>query len=189
MTHSEPDPVVNCAGGSAQYGELLHTDRLLWLLDMTTDDFFCDLGSGRGKLVLHAALKTPVGYSLGVELSRHRHELAMDALHELKNRGYDGLERGGEDERIALLWADFMKGPFIEESTHVYMANTVFGDTISNQVAERCLFSDKFKVLVTTRPLHGAPWLKQARGSARLSRRCTGRQPGVTGRRCERWWS
>ena len=52
-------------GGSAQYGELSHTDRLLWLLAPTRDHVFCDLGSGRGKLVLHAALKTAVGYSLG----------------------------------------------------------------------------------------------------------------------------
>lgn len=54
---------------------------------MGVDDTFIDLGSGRGRVVLHAALKTDVGMALGVELSSLRHAIAEAALDALQQRG------------------------------------------------------------------------------------------------------
>jgi hypothetical protein len=52
-------------------------------------------------------------------MSRHRHDLALDAMYALQK------DHAGLEERVELVWANFMRGPFIEESTHIYMCNTV----------------------------------------------------------------
>ena len=44
---------------------------------LTKDDVFLDIGSGRGKMVLHMALQTPVKKCIGVELVKSRHEDAI----------------------------------------------------------------------------------------------------------------
>jgi len=54
---------------------------------MGPEDTFVDLGSGRGRVVLHAALKTDVGAAWGVELSKLRHIHAEDAYYEMEKRG------------------------------------------------------------------------------------------------------
>jgi len=47
------------------------------------DDVFLDIGSGRGKMVLHMALHTPVQKSIGVELFEARHEDAIQLKKEI----------------------------------------------------------------------------------------------------------
>jgi len=147
--------LIEGAGSSPQYGELERTGRLLRLLNLGPDDHFVDLGSGRGRLAMHAALKTQVGSAVGVEMSATRHALAEQAQAGLQGLGYDF------QGKLQLECKDFLRGPFIEEATCVYMCNTVFPDRVCTAVAERCLFAKGFRVLLTTRELYDQPWLQK----------------------------
>ena len=72
--------------GADVYGEL-EPDAFLTLLRRfapTANDVFADLGSGTGKLAALAALASPVGRAVGVELSEHRHATATEAWRRLK---------------------------------------------------------------------------------------------------------
>lgn len=87
------------AGGSASYGELESTDQLLRLLDLGPEHTFVDLGSGRGRVALHAALKTRAGRSVGLEMSQVRHRHALEAAARMQARGAhlrgEGVRGGG----------------------------------------------------------------------------------------------
>jgi precorrin-6B methylase 2 len=73
--------------GSSVYGEITHIGMksLLKHLNLTSQDTFCDLGSGTGRVCLQAALESPVGSVKGVELSRTRHTTAMTSLNKIKS--------------------------------------------------------------------------------------------------------
>ncbi|MEM7496045.1 MAG: hypothetical protein AAF471_08010, partial [Myxococcota bacterium] len=74
---------------SSTYGEITigGADQLLEAFDLTAKDIFYDLGSGRGQLVLHAALATPARKSIGIELSRMRHDEAVRAFERVTASG------------------------------------------------------------------------------------------------------
>lgn len=68
--------------GSPVYGEI-NFESVLALIDelqLTSDDVFYDLGSGLGKLVFQMYLMTPVGKSIGIELSKTRFEKAQSII-------------------------------------------------------------------------------------------------------------
>ncbi|MEM7496146.1 MAG: hypothetical protein AAF471_08600, partial [Myxococcota bacterium] len=64
------------------YGKLTtaSADLLLNEFDLRSEDVFYDLGSGRGQLVLHAALATPVRKAVGIEKSRENHEKGLRVM-------------------------------------------------------------------------------------------------------------
>ncbi len=75
------EQVIKTSKGSAVYGEitLASMDKLLNKLNLGPNDYFYDLGSGVGKLVLYTAINTPVKKSIGIELSESRHQEASIA--------------------------------------------------------------------------------------------------------------
>ncbi len=68
------------------YGEILPEGlaKLYQFVKLTVEDSFVDLGSGIGKAVLQSYLSTQMAASYGVEIDKARHELAVEALQELK---------------------------------------------------------------------------------------------------------
>ena len=64
------------------YGEITYPgiSRLLDYATMTDADVFCDLGSGVGKVVLQAFLKTPAKRCFGIEASQARYGASQDII-------------------------------------------------------------------------------------------------------------
>ena len=80
---------VNTIAGSAKavnYGEILLRTwaEVLRHVGLTSSDVFVDLGSGRGALVMLTHLRYQLRRSIGVELSRERHQMALSALQVLR---------------------------------------------------------------------------------------------------------
>ncbi|CAE7612431.1 unnamed protein product [Symbiodinium pilosum] len=61
------------------FGEILTPEEVFRLLDLGKDDVFYDLGSGRGQVVLAAALSSMPKRCVGVELMAPRHQVALAA--------------------------------------------------------------------------------------------------------------
>lgn len=119
--------VEACAGpGAAGYGELPAGEaaRLFGWLRLRPDDVFADLGSGTGKLVLQAAFETEVGRALGVELSRFRHEAALERWSRL-----------GRPERVELRCEDFRASDLREVSV-LFAGATVFPEELVSELGE-----------------------------------------------------
>jgi len=73
------------------YGEVLPEgvqavlDEINTAMPLTAEDVFYDLGSGTGKVAIHAALVTPCRRVVGIELADTRHQHACRALKEAQN--------------------------------------------------------------------------------------------------------
>lgn len=83
LSDAEDAELTRIGGTSASgYGELtrLGFKALCQRLVLTTDDYFVDLGSGGGRIVLQAAREHGVRCAIGIELARSRHELAVQNL-------------------------------------------------------------------------------------------------------------
>ncbi|CAE8611876.1 unnamed protein product [Polarella glacialis] len=119
------------AGGalaaSLVYGEILTPLHLFRTLRLGPGDVFCDLGSGRGQVVLAAAmlgdvpddrseLSGPPRRSVGVELLRPRHDAAAAALEVAPQEVQDRCDFRCEDALAADL----------REATKVYVCNAAF---------------------------------------------------------------
>lgn len=103
------------------YGEItqLGVEQFIKSLprEITSDDYFLDIGSGRGKMVLHMALSTPVKKSVGVELMESRHNDAIKLKKKI----------GSKTDRIEFHFADVFETDLLKKATIVY-ANTIMWD-------------------------------------------------------------
>jgi hypothetical protein len=64
-------------------------------------------------------------------------------------------------DRVELHCDDLMMADHIERATHVFLCNTCYTEALCSRIAERCLRSPRFKVLLTTRELPFQPWLRK----------------------------
>jgi len=76
--------------GQHVYGEITDTERLCELLGVGADDVLCDLGSGRGQLVLEAAAWGRCRRAVGVEFVPARAVLAAAALAKMSSQAGEG---------------------------------------------------------------------------------------------------
>ncbi|MEM7588611.1 MAG: hypothetical protein AAF320_00365 [Myxococcota bacterium] len=115
------------------YGEIVPdaAESLLRELQLSKDDVFYDLGSGVGKLVLHAHLATPVGKSVGVELSDTRHGLGIQALSKLRQKGLVDPSRVLQLRLENILTAD------LNDATVIYSCSTLFPDQLVKDIADK----------------------------------------------------
>ena len=86
-------------------------------LGSIVDSVFCDIGSGSGKIVMHAAACLPNMRAIGVEVSRIRYIVSL-LCHK------DSLERNEEyNDRILFKHADLLHMTSMGPLTHVYAAS------------------------------------------------------------------
>lgn len=89
---------------------------------LTPSSVLVDVGSGVGKLVLAAAVLSPVALAVGLEIEPQRAEIATSALAAATRLG---LLRAPEAERVRLLHADATRhagtaaGALLGRATHV----------------------------------------------------------------------
>jgi SAM-dependent methyltransferase len=134
--------------GSAIYGELqpAATLKLLERLELSRGDRFFDLGAGIGKVALLAAMATPVGRSVGVELSGTRIALAELAL----ARARDAKVRGVG--RVRLLAGDMLRCP-LDDATVIYTCSTAFSPAFMRRLIRRLARLPKLRTLVSLQEL------------------------------------
>lgn len=118
--------------GSATYGEIMPAAsvQLIDALDLRSGDTFVDLGSGVGKLVLTAALRSKVGRAVGVELGRDRHR---DALSVVRAAETEGLLSPGV---VELRNQDILRTS-LSGATVLYTCSTAFPYAFTERVAHR----------------------------------------------------
>jgi SAM-dependent methyltransferase len=135
---------VERARSSATYGELMPTAtvRLLEQLDLTRADVFYDLGAGVGKVVLLAAITTPVARAVGVELASRRVAAGTLALAAARAQRISGAHRAELRE------ADMLRCP-IEDATVVYTCSTAFPGPFMVRLLRRLAQLPKLRLLAS----------------------------------------
>mmetsp|Transcript_34668 Transcript_34668/g.62916 ORF Transcript_34668/g.62916 Transcript_34668/m.62916 type:complete len:278 (-) Transcript_34668:76-909(-) len=132
--------------GQWTYGEVGAVGSVVNKLGLVASDVFCDLGSGRGRLALGAAMMRPsvCAKSIGVELDENRHAIATKAATMLGTVA-DACELRCED----------MLTTALDNVSVAFCNNAVFGAELNSEVAralrtERC---GQLRLVVTTSPL------------------------------------
>jgi hypothetical protein len=135
-----------------------------------------DVGSGYGKVVLHAALAVPgLAASHGVEYVPSRAATAASLLVELRSDDSPATHSrlAAALARCELRLGDACAPKALEGYSHVYMYDKVFSEATSAALARRLQASGALRVLCSYRPL--ADWARwgltgMARcGSVRMS--------------------
>jgi SAM-dependent methyltransferase len=123
---------VRKSNGSPVYGEINQQSlqKLFSLLDLTSHDVFFDLGSGVGKVILHAALFTPVKRAVGIELSKDRHQQALIAL---KKASFWAKHI---HERCEFIHDNLMNVD-LSSATVIYTCSTAFSIRFMKEMSER----------------------------------------------------
>ncbi|GBF90034.1 histone methylation protein [Raphidocelis subcapitata] len=139
------------SAGAAAYGEILPggIDELLELFDLGPSDTFCDLGSGIGRVVLHAAMQSRVGAAVGLELSDSRLEQAEAAAEVLSGLGVP--LRPARFARADLGSCDLEAAS--GGAGHYFACSTAFGAALCRSLAERLAAAPSFRVLAASRAL------------------------------------
>ena len=143
---------VQRSRGSPTYGELMPTAslRLFEALELGRRDVLYDLGAGVGKLVLLAALATPVRRAVGIELSQARvgrgqRVLAQARRERLRGAGRAELRRGD------------MLREVLDEATVIYTCSTAFSSPFMQRLAARVATLPKLRAFVSLRDLDPDP--------------------------------
>ncbi|MGH1340846.1 MAG: hypothetical protein ACRBN8_04810 [Nannocystales bacterium] len=123
---------IERARGSATYGEIMPSAsvKLIDALELGPADTFVDLGSGVGKLVMTAALRSKVGRAIGVELGRDRHRDAVSVVREAEAEGV--LTPGVVELRNQDILRTSLAG-----ATVLYTCSTAFPYAFTERVAHR----------------------------------------------------
>lgn len=135
---------VQRARSSATYGELMPTAtvRLLEQLALTDRDVFYDLGAGVGKVVLLAALTTPVARAIGIELAPQRAARAQLALATARSQQLPGAERA------SLIETDMLAAP-LADATVVYTCSTAFPAAFMRRLQRRLAQLPSLRMVVS----------------------------------------
>ncbi len=143
---------VERSRGSATYGELMPTAtvRLLEQLELTRRDVFYDLGAGIGKVVLLAALTTPVARAIGVELSPRRVAAGNQGLALARAEGLRGAKRA------SLIEADMLRCE-LDDATVVYTCSTAFSSAFMRKLLRRLALLPRLRTLVSLQDFDDHP--------------------------------
>jgi hypothetical protein len=120
---------------------------------LTPSSSFIDVGSGYGKVVLHARLSARVAEAAGIEYVAGRAAMASDALRELRSGKHafvtpEALALLRDPAATRLTRGDATKlGAF--PFSHVYMYDKVFSDPTTEMLAAQLNASEKTKVMVS----------------------------------------
>jgi hypothetical protein len=135
---------VERSRSSATYGELMPTAtlRLLEQLALTRRDVFYDLGAGVGKVVLLAAITTPVARAIGVELAPQRVVRGQLALAAARAEALPGAKRA------TLIEADMLRCP-LEDATIVYTCSTAFPSAFMRRLMRRLAQLPRLRTIVS----------------------------------------
>ncbi len=140
------------AKSSATYGEIMPAATLQMLDDLALgpEDTFVDLGSGVAKVVLAAAIGTPVRRAVGVELAADRHERALSVVEQARAQKLIGRNTV-ELRRENILTTD------LRDATVLYTCSTAFPYSFTHRLAQRIGGLGRALTFVTLQELDTLP--------------------------------
>jgi hypothetical protein len=141
------------AASAATYGELTvaGSSTLFHALRIDEHSTFVDLGSGRGRVVLQAALESTARLAVGIELSQRRHAIAQRALTRL-TATHASLPR-----RVRFACEDIAAAAWELDATEVFVANLLFPPALNDAVARRLARAAQLRRVATLKPLDPVP--------------------------------
>jgi cyclopropane fatty-acyl-phospholipid synthase-like methyltransferase len=124
-------------GCKPTYGEITEesVDKLFELFKerINENSVFYDIGSGAGKMVIHAGLEYPFKKSCGIELSKERYELSLNLKEQF----------APNDANISFINGSFLEEDF-SDANIVYFDNMSMSNKIDefifNKLPHGCLF-------------------------------------------------
>ncbi len=136
-----------CGLGASAYGEITGESaaRLLRWLRLEEHDVLFDLGSGDGRFVLQALCSSAVGRFVGIELSQHRHRIALSAR--------DRLVKCTELRGSLVLQNADMRDADLSTATVAYAGATCFDNAMMTTMARRLDCASDLRCAITTREL------------------------------------
>lgn len=148
---------IRSARSTETYGEIMPTatQRLLEYLELRERDVFYDLGSGMGRLVLHAASFAPLRRVVGIELSQTRYETARAMLREARK---DDLILA---RQCSFRNEDFMRAR-LSDATVVYTCSTAFPPELMRRLARKLRGHPRPLRFVTLQDLDPTPGIELA---------------------------
>jgi SAM-dependent methyltransferase len=96
--------------------------------EVTADDVFADLGCGKGRIVVQAALRYPMKRVIGVELAPQ--------LHDIARRNVDRIRTRARAADIQVVNGDVLEWALPPDLSIVYLYNPLLGELFS-ALAER----------------------------------------------------
>jgi H3 lysine-79-specific histone-lysine N-methyltransferase len=120
-------------GYASTYGELTTKGlkQIMKNVENIKDKIFVDLGSGGGNIVIHSIKKYPLKKGVGIELSKHRHEIA------LKNQ----LKLPEEKQKKVKFYNDDILKKSFKTYDIFYISNLCFNED-TNEKIENKLFKE-----------------------------------------------
>lgn len=121
-------------------GEVLSLSTFLETLEIDGQDCFFDLGSGRGQIVLAAALRG--ARACGVEIAQTRHEMAQEATARLVP---------GIRDRVSFILGDALEA----DATVVFINNVLFDASLNAAFLRRmdCRYAPRLRLVACGAPL------------------------------------
>jgi|TARA_B110000305_G_C19195076_1_gene518432 SAM-dependent methyltransferase len=131
-TTQEDKDLFNENGYAITYGELTldGLKDIMKKVDDKKDKVFVDLGSGNGNIVINAIKEYPQLYmSIGVELSKSRHDVAMDNYMK---------ENVNIREKVKFLNQDILDDGFdYSDFDIIYISNLCFPDDVNIKLSKK----------------------------------------------------
>lgn len=136
-------------GGEPTYGEITPEGVSLLIAEfgMKEGDVFYDLGSGVGKVAVQVYLEVPVKKSVGIELSKTRHDCGESVVKKLRQEGR--IQRG----RSLLLVCDDILAHTYKDATHIYTASLCFSDEFMEKLTAHLAHGKKGLMVASLRVL------------------------------------
>jgi len=121
------------------YGEIT-TESIQQTIDNIPDgiskgDVFYDLGSGIGKVCIQVFLSTTVSKCTGIELSSHRHNLALSVLKQIQTE-YSQLF--SNDRTLCFVNDDILNANF-EDATLIFLCSRLFSEDLMEKIAQKII--------------------------------------------------
>jgi precorrin-6B methylase 2 len=110
-------------------------------MNLKTDDVFCDLGSGTGKIVLQVSEKTKCAKAIGVELVYERHAAAVRLLGAPNN------------DRVQFIHGDLRSTKLDQDVTVVFVNNVLFPAELTMALMCQLATLPKLRMVITLRQL------------------------------------
>lgn len=151
---------------TTQYGAMTPgtVGRIFKLLHLSPSDVFCHCASGSGRIVMQAALETPVKRAIGIEDSPHNHglqELALKRLKKLEAQGALAHPRS-ELEFVKDNLATWHGLTSADGCNKIFMANAKFPKELNMQLASRLLAHQRL-VHLPKPTIHGSYYMQEHR--------------------------
>jgi len=132
-------------------GEILYSgvDKLLSVMQLTSEDVFVDLGSGAGKIVTQVFLKSIVKQACGIEIVPALHQQALAVAQRIQE-DFPASHVAGR--RLTFLSNNFLEEP-LTMATVVLVNAVCFDQTVLHALGEIIEVTPNIRLVLSMRPI------------------------------------